>query len=117
MFLEIIYRSRNAAATLDDGEHSDRILAIWYLVKCYEANSNHPEALAACRDLEKLVAGLGGKGFGPMHPFGKKLEPRMEKLELTAGRGEQFFATASEASLLNNKKGARSTASESRPSN
>ena len=113
MFLEIIRRPRDAAAALDDGEHPDRILAMWYLVKCYEATNKHPEALVACRDLQKLVAGLGGRGLGPSHPFGKKLEMRIEQLELAAGRGGQFLATVSESSLLDNKEGARATATES----
>ena len=92
MFKEIIRRPHDAAAALDDGEHPDRILAIWHLVKCYEANRKYPEALAACRDLEKLLAGLGRKGFGPVHPFGKKLELRIEQLELTVGRGAQSLS-------------------------
>ena len=116
MFLEIIHRPRDAAAALDDGEHPDRILAMWYLVKCYEANNKHREALAACRDLEKLVAGLGGQGFGPMHPFPKKLDLRIQQLELTVGQGLRSLAPASEASLLDDKKGERATAIESRRS-
>ncbi|KAG8531409.1 uncharacterized protein KY384_003038 [Bacidia gigantensis] len=114
MFLEIIHRPRDEAAALDDGEHPDRILAMWYLVKCYEAEHKYPEALVACQDLQKLLGRIGGEGLGPSHPFEKRLELRIEQLGLLVGQASQSSATTSKMSLLDDKEEAHATAVDSK---
>ena len=107
MFLEIIHQPRNQAVALDDGEHPDRILAMWYLVKSYEVDHKYDKALSVCREIEKLVAGLGGKGFGPSHPFGKRLEMRLEQLGLAAEQWQRHssLVASSETFLPKDKEG------------
>ena len=119
MFLKLIHPSKDQLATVtDDGEHPDRILAMWYLVKCYEGTGRYADALSVCRGIKKLLAELGGQGLGPMHPFEKKLDLRIESLGIAVERKEQPLTIASEASLLNpsNTDGAPAAANDSKRS-
>ncbi|KAL8951543.1 MAG: hypothetical protein Q9222_002481 [Ikaeria aurantiellina] len=82
MLTEITEQSRYASAARDDGEHPDRILALWYLVLCYEAHGKVPEAIAVCLELARAVATIGGEGLGLLHPFAKRLEKKVEELNI-----------------------------------
>ena len=89
MFTEITEQSRYASAARDDGEHPDRILAMWYLVTCYEAHGKYSEAISVCGELAKAVVTIGGERLGLLHPFAKRLEQKIEQLKLVAKRGEE----------------------------
>ncbi|KAL8712639.1 MAG: hypothetical protein Q9220_003170 [cf. Caloplaca sp. 1 TL-2023] len=82
MLTEVTEQSRYASAARDDGEHPDRILALWYLVLCYEAHGKIVEAIAVCLELARAVATIGGEGLGLLHPFAKRLESKVEELNL-----------------------------------
>ena len=88
MLNEITQQSRYATAARDDGEHPDRILAMWYLVQCYEAHGKTSEAIAVCGELAKAVTTIGGEGLGLLHPFAKRLEQKIAELKLIVKEGE-----------------------------
>jgi hypothetical protein len=52
-------------ATDQDGEHPDRIIALWYLIGCLERQGKFAEALETCEgDWLTLCGRLGVMGWG-----------------------------------------------------
>ncbi|RDW71577.1 hypothetical protein BP6252_08140 [Coleophoma cylindrospora] len=89
VFLKVIEKQRYASAARDDGDHPDRILALWYLVQCYQLHSKIDQALLRVRELENVVATIGGEGLGTLHPFAKKLAAKRQELELQRTNGSE----------------------------
>ncbi|KAL9034188.1 MAG: hypothetical protein Q9180_005546, partial [Flavoplaca navasiana] len=81
MFTDVVQRQRYEASARDDGEHPDRIGALWFLTLCYQAHGNVDDALRVCKELIEAVSTIGGQGLGLLHPFAKKLHQRCEELE------------------------------------
>ncbi|KAL2135287.1 hypothetical protein VTI74DRAFT_9167 [Chaetomium olivicolor] len=67
-------------ASDEDGEHPDRIIALWYLVGCLERQGKFQEALDICEDLVKSLAEIGGNGLGTKHKFATMLQGELAKL-------------------------------------
>ncbi|KAF8851073.1 TPR-like protein [Acephala macrosclerotiorum] len=81
VFLKVVEKQRYASAARQDGDHPDRILALWYLVLCYELHGKLDDALARVDELDLVVATIGGEGLGKLHPFQKRLDAKREELE------------------------------------
>ena len=81
MFTDVVQRQRYEASARDDGEHPDRIGALWFLTRCYQAHGKIDDALRVCKELVEAVSTIGGQGLGLLHPFAKKLRQRCEELE------------------------------------
>jgi tetratricopeptide (TPR) repeat protein len=64
----------------EDGEHPDRIIALWYLVDCLERQCKWREALDICESLVVALQEIGGQGLGPKHKFAGMLREEMDKL-------------------------------------
>ena len=88
LFLEITKQENYTRSARDDGEHPDRILAMWYLVHCYESHGRYADAVLVCAELVKAVTTIGGERLGLQHPFAKRLDSKTEELKLLVKRDE-----------------------------
>lgn len=81
-----IQRHRYKGSQREDGEHTDRIQALWFLLKCYQLQGKIEEAIIISDELWEAVHSIGGEGLGPQHIFAKLLAEKREEL-LAARRG------------------------------
>ncbi|KAL8942140.1 MAG: hypothetical protein Q9216_001825 [Gyalolechia sp. 2 TL-2023] len=81
LFLDAIQRQRYASSARDDGEHPDRIAALFYLLRCRERQGKIGDAMAVWGELWEAVSTIGGQGLGLLHPFAKQLEGKREELK------------------------------------
>ena len=75
MYMEII-KSERYQAGARDGEHPDRILAMWALLHCYQIQGKVDQALPL---LDEMVEALGTLG-GQAHPFANRLSDKRKEL-------------------------------------
>ena len=81
IFTNVIQRQRYATAARDDGEHPDRILAMYYLLECYQLQRKIEDAIRICNELSEGVRTIGGQGLGSVHPFAQQLLDKRSELE------------------------------------
>lgn len=81
VLVKVVEKQRYASAARDDGDHPDRIFALWQLVLCYELHGKHDFALERIKELERAVGTIGGQGLGKLHPFAQRLENKRRELE------------------------------------
>lgn len=65
----------------DDGEHPDRIAALWYLMNCFLAQEKNGEALEVNYRLYEALESLGGEGLGKNHIIATKALQKRKELE------------------------------------
>lgn len=84
---QITDKAKYAKAAYDDGEHPDRIMAVWYLVECLErqGRTKLPEALQLCEELQIDIVNIGGHNLGPGHVFYGKLLNKVLDLKRVLG--------------------------------
>lgn len=84
---QITVKSKYSKAAYDDGEHPDRIMAVWWLVDCLEKQGTIklPEALRLCQELQVSIVNIGGHGLGPGHVFYVKLVDKVAALKSRVG--------------------------------
>jgi len=77
-----LWKSRSIERQTDeDGEHPDRIIALWYLTGCLEKQGKFQEALEICECLVVSLQEIGGQGLGTKHKFATILQEEMDKLK------------------------------------
>lgn len=81
VFTKVIEKQRYVSAAREDGDHPDRIFALWHLVQCYELHGKIDDAIYRVAELEQAVKTIGGQGLGKLHPFAKKLQDKRTQLE------------------------------------
>ena len=81
MFNVVKQKSLYAKATDEDGEHPDRIIALWYLTGCLEKQGKYREALLVCEELWRSLQEIGGEGRGKRHKFATMLREETDKLK------------------------------------
>lgn len=69
----------------NDGEHPDRIAALWYLMSSYSVQDKNREALDISHQLYKAIENCGGEGLGKDHIMAKKVLERRRELETSLG--------------------------------
>ena len=78
IFREVIQPHRYQKCGHNDGEHPDRLMAMWHLSSdCYYKQRRYKDALSLCQDIECRLKIIGGQG----HPFSERVKTRMEVLE------------------------------------
>lgn len=75
IFLDVIQRQRYEASARN-GEHPDRIMAVWYLLLCYQEHGKIEDAMTLCREASEGLSSVGGQG----HPFAKILLDKENEL-------------------------------------
>ncbi|KAF2817454.1 uncharacterized protein BDZ99DRAFT_374465 [Mytilinidion resinicola] len=88
VFTKVVERHRYESAARADGDHPDRIFALWHLVLCYELHGKVDDALLRVMELETVLTTIGGQGLGKLHPFAKRLQDKRAELE-TAQKAPQ----------------------------
>ncbi|KAL8775872.1 MAG: hypothetical protein Q9194_003555 [Teloschistes cf. exilis] len=88
MFNDVIQRHRYASSARADGEHPDRIAALWLLVGCYQTHGKTDDAIQVGNELLKAISTIGGEGLGLLHPFAKRLESRLDELSLLRAKSD-----------------------------
>ena len=68
---EIIPKQLYQEFTDEDGDHPDRIGAMWWLVGCLEKQGRPAEALAVAEEVVQALESIGGHGKGSEHKFAK----------------------------------------------
>lgn len=81
MFHAVERKPQYRNATDEDGEHPDRIIALWYLTGCLEKQGKFQEALQVCEGLMKSLQEIGGGGRGTRHKFAAILREEIDKLK------------------------------------
>lgn len=81
LFLDVIQRQRYESNARDDGEHPDRIAALFYLLRCNQKQGKIEDAMRVCEELVEAVSTIGGQGLGLLHPFAKQLQEKREELK------------------------------------
>jgi len=81
IFINVVQPQHYKSAARDDGEHPDRILALWYLLNCYQLQGKIEHAIRTCDDLVECVNTIGGQGYGKSHVFAKRLAAKRDELE------------------------------------
>ncbi|KAL8687995.1 MAG: hypothetical protein Q9218_005981 [Villophora microphyllina] len=89
MFNEVIQRHRYASSARDDGEHPDRIGAMWFLINCYQSHGKIDDAIHIGNELVEAISTIGGEGLGLLHPFAKRLQTRLDELNLISPMSEK----------------------------
>ncbi|KUJ13717.1 tetratricopeptide repeat domain-containing protein [Mollisia scopiformis] len=81
ILLSVVQRHRYEGSRREDGEHVDRIQALWFLLKCYQAQNKIEDAIKIGDELYESVHTIGGEGFGRGHVFAKLLDQKREELQ------------------------------------
>jgi len=81
IFKKVVEKQRYASAAREDGDHPDRIFALWHLVECYELSGKLDEALLTIAELELVTGTIGGCGLGKLHPITQKMAKKRQVLE------------------------------------
>ncbi|CZR65421.1 uncharacterized protein PAC_15321 [Phialocephala subalpina] len=97
VFVKVVEKQRYASAARTDGDHPDRILALWYLVLCYESHGRIEDALVRVDELDRVVATIGGEGLGRLHPFQKRLDAKREELEGVKSKAAELVKATEDA--------------------
>lgn len=65
----------------EDGDHPDRLGALWYLISCLEKQSKIEQALEECDSMAVGLKEIGGRGLGSKHKIASKLQEKRSGLE------------------------------------
>ena len=65
----------------EDGDHPDRIAAIWFLTECLEKQERFGEALEMAKDVVEAMQKIGGRGLGSKHKFIARVQGKIVELE------------------------------------
>jgi tetratricopeptide (TPR) repeat protein len=85
ILIDIVDKKRYKASVREDGEHTDRIQAMWLLLNCYQEQGKIEEAIRIGDEIAEGVQSIGGEGLGTQHVFAKRLADKRREL-LAAGR-------------------------------
>ncbi|KAF2096847.1 tetratricopeptide repeat domain-containing protein [Rhizodiscina lignyota] len=92
IFTKVVERQRYKSAARENGDHPDRIFAMWHLVRCYELHGKVDDALLVTAQLEQVVNTIGGQGLGKLHPFAKQLTEKLLSLFLRHDAASNSFS-------------------------
>ena len=77
---QVVQRQKYESSARDDGEHADRIFALWVLLQCYQLDGKVDDAIRIGTDLSEAVNTIGGEGLGKQHKFAELLAKKQEEL-------------------------------------
>lgn len=86
ILISVVDKKRYKASVREDGEHTDRIQAMWLLLNCYQKQGKIEDAIRIGDELAEGVQTIGGEGLGSQHLFAKRLADKRK--DLLAARGD-----------------------------
>lgn len=87
ILIDVIQRHRYQNGA-QDGEHSDRIIAMWFLLQCYQKQDKVEDAIRVCNEISEGLNTLGAH----RHPFYKRILDKQN--ELTELKSTPIASTA-----------------------
>lgn len=75
IFIDVIQRHRYQNGA-QNGEHLDRIMAMWYLLQCYQKQGKVEDAIHVCDEISEGLNTLGAH----LHPFYKRIVDKQKEL-------------------------------------
>jgi tetratricopeptide (TPR) repeat protein len=81
IFFAVVDKPQYRKATDEDGEHPDRLVALWYLVGCLEKQGKLQGALEICQGLVESLQEIGGNSLGLNHKFAAMVEEEIVKIK------------------------------------
>lgn len=78
---DVVQRQRYASAARDDGEHPDRIQAMFYLLNCYQLQGKMEEVSRIHDELSQAIDKLRWEGSGSHHVLTQRLLEKRFELE------------------------------------
>ncbi|UNI16617.1 hypothetical protein JDV02_003040 [Purpureocillium takamizusanense] len=86
---DVIQKHNYEQSKRADGEHVDRVQAMWFLVHCYEDQGRIDDAIKICEEVIQLTRSFGGEGLGQQHKFWRHVREKSEELLRRRERHEQ----------------------------
>ncbi|KAF2799625.1 hypothetical protein K505DRAFT_265415 [Melanomma pulvis-pyrius CBS 109.77] len=74
IFKVVINKPQYRKSTDEDGEHPDRVVAMWYLIGCLGKQGKSEQALRVCDKMVVSLGNIGGQGRGKTHKLASMLE-------------------------------------------
>ena len=65
----LISKAKYREMSDEDGDHPDRIAALWFLTECLEKQGRFQEALETAEEVVDALQKIGGNGLGSKHKF------------------------------------------------
>ncbi|KAF2430668.1 hypothetical protein EJ08DRAFT_697146 [Tothia fuscella] len=78
----LILKPQYRRTTDEDGDHPDRIAAMWFLAGCQEKQDKIQDALDSCEEMLAALQGIGGNGRGMNHKFRLMLLKKIDELRI-----------------------------------
>jgi len=80
LFHTLIDKRRYAQLADEDGDHPDRLTALWFFVKCLEKQGKYCEALERSTEFVTALAAIGGQSRGMKHKVLPEMRSRIVRL-------------------------------------
>lgn len=80
----LIHKPQYRRTTDDDGEHPDRIAAMWFLAGCQEKQGKFQQAIELCEEMLVALLEIGGKRQSLNHKFRLMLIKKLDELRMKA---------------------------------
>ncbi|RAH80854.1 hypothetical protein BO86DRAFT_400523 [Aspergillus japonicus CBS 114.51] len=80
IWVDVVSKQRYEQSKRADGEHTDRIQAMWFLLHSYEDQGRVDDALQISEEIAQLLYDFGGQGLGPKHKLWGHLQNKREDL-------------------------------------
>ena len=82
---KLVRKPQYHAMSDEDGDHPDRIAALWFLTECLETRGRLQEALETAKEVVVALQKIGGHGRGAEHKIAVKAQRRVVELRRRAG--------------------------------
>ncbi|KAK2748973.1 hypothetical protein FQN57_007256 [Myotisia sp. PD_48] len=82
-----------------DGEHADRLQAMWFLAHCYEDQGRIDDALKICEQLTELLRTFGGETTKKPHKLWQYVAEKKEELLGLKEQNEKYTVTGDERNV------------------
>ena len=76
ILLDVMELSRYKAGAREEGDHPDRLMAMWYTVECYQLQGKFAGAIQLCEEILESLRILGGG----QHPLAMQAKERLYEL-------------------------------------
>ena len=81
----LIRKEYYRAMSDEDGDHPDRIGALWFLTECLEKQARFRDALATAQEVVDSLQRIGGQGRGSEHKFAVRAQRKVVELRGRVG--------------------------------
>ena len=95
MFRRLIEKPQYRKTSDEDGNHPDRISALWFLAGCLEKQGRLQDTLATCEAITIALQEIGSNGLGAKHKFNSRLHGKIQELRHSIGETQSATVSTS----------------------